>query len=397
MIRTISIGKKKYVAGMTWATFDEVPTKNAIKNEAILHNSAWITIRKNEELFQIGLCPAVDNKNSYKSMCSLGDSVSNSLLSPAWPWRGVFQLSPDLWWYIAVRDDNCILPDGDFLGTRNEVALRETEHEKYGNWKNVEGDLRNIEEYVNQSKIKSSSIYPVGGEGKKNKSILISILLILTVATVGIYWWSIEKKREEEIIAAIERRKIAQSLIEEKKPIQVPSELLTLPSNTGWQKACKDIIYDLDMSKDGWELSQVACEAEYVSVLWVKQGGATVSHRPPGQISPEGNAVEQRISLPSFDRNSIDDAISLVEAKTIMRGWAQSAGFNITLTDVPAPPILPGADQSNAPKLEPKANVAMDIAISALDLDTSNLPGFRIKRIVSTELGWHIDGTLYGK
>ena len=38
------------------------------------------------------------------------------------PWEGVFKIADNLWWYIAVRNDHSILPEGDIVGTMEQIT-----------------------------------------------------------------------------------------------------------------------------------------------------------------------------------------------------------------------------------------------------------------------------------
>lgn len=46
------------------------------------------------------------------------------------PWAGAFDLGDGLWWYIAVRDNYGLMPDGDVVGTFEDIqqARQTTRH-----------------------------------------------------------------------------------------------------------------------------------------------------------------------------------------------------------------------------------------------------------------------------
>ncbi|ART61500.1 hypothetical protein CBP36_21270 (plasmid) [Acidovorax carolinensis] len=397
MAHIVQIGKRRWLLGMTWASYEDVPHKSELREDAQRLSATWTSLRVGEDCVQGGFCSAVEGAK-VSGLYSLAAMLADSRKQP---WLGIFRIHPeqDLWWYVAVRDGHAILPDGDVVGGREEIVAARERHSGYTDWNYVEGqgigDLETLIKEVNERPTPVRSL-------EKNPHLpayVAAAVVGVTAATGGYWWW-----QQHQIAEAAARRAAMERMreqINQGAPVNLqaaPTAAMTIPHPDDVLQACGNAILHLPIAQDGWLFDKVSCDSSTATVVWARKDGATVEFRPSGDLSADGDAVTQTIPL-RLEQRSRDDRIRLREAEDRLRSWAQAASFKLNLRPAPQPTVLPGSDPTQITQAQPTTSVAIDIKVSPFGLDLSDIPGLRLTGIqnVGSGAGWQLTGELYGR
>lgn len=399
MAHVVEINGRKWVAGMAWASYEDLPTKLEISQDAERLKSDWYSIREGENAIQGGFCEPVDGIKRPTKLFSLAAMLADSREQP---WLGIFRISDDLYWYVAVRDAHAILPDGDQVGSKEEIEEARDRHSGYTDWKYISGDLTFLADLIKQIDEKPTPVKSLTMSAVN--PIHVAVLGALAIAVIGggyFYWSDLKVKEEQARQAAMELMR--KQLAAEQAPVAAPPPLLTMPEPDAWLDACASHIETLPLSLYGWTIEQVNCDQNYAVVTWSRTEGATVAERPQGQLSPEGEKVVQSIPLDGLDRTGTDTSINMQEAEVAMRAWAQAANIALSIVPNTPPPLLPGAEPPKdangvpLPPPPPQSRVKFDTPVTPFLLDFYGLPGLRLVSIKSFGGVWTVEGTIYGK
>lgn len=393
MAHIIQIGNRRWLAGMTWSSYEDAPRKSELKEDAQRLGASWVSVRVGESAIQAGFCEPVENVKGPTGLYSIAAMLADSRKQP---WLGVFKIEEGLWWYIAVRDGHAILPDGDEVGGAEEINAARERHSGYADWRYIEGDIEDLAQFINEVEAKPTRVRSLVGIPRPTMPMIVSAAVLVS-ALGGGYWWWQQKQLEQERVAAVARaRAIALANL---PPALVPSTLLTTPSPNDWVAVCGLDVLALPLSKKGWELDKISCDLALAKIHWLRKDGATVAERPDGVLSADGDAVDQVIALAEPRVQGINDAIALPAAKAFLRAWAQAANFTLDMNEVPPIPLLPGASvaSANAPGMQQQATFGLHVTVSPFDIDFSSIPGLRLTSLKVLEAGWQLEGILYGR
>lgn len=398
MTQIVSINGRQWVLGMDWRSFDAAPALDELKLDAEDFNADWYALRLKDESIQAGYCKPLDNLLYPKKLFSLGALLADS---EEQPWLGIFKIADNLWWYIAVRDGHAILPDGDVVGTEDDVYKARENHSGLAGWNFVEGNIEELAQLIKtieKKPIKLKSFTYNGFSFKKKLLLLVGVIGIVVSGIVG--WQYQQQANLEARQVAMEKMRV--EIAKNAAGLQPNLALLNMASPNVWLRSCSNIIDVIPLSKDGWVLKDLMCANHSVTVHWNRAEGATVGGRPDGVVSADGESVDQTIQT-QLEEHSVDERINLPEASLALRAWSQK--LKATLLFSSFAPIesktLPGttADKVNrAPSIEvPMQSFKMSLLVSPFSLNWNDLQGLRLKSLQSTEAGWEVEGVVYGK
>ncbi len=131
----VTISGKKWLLGMRWRSYESAPDRTDIESDAEVMNADWIARRVGEEAIQVGYCSAF-TKGWPRGVYSLAALLADSHKVP---WAGEFDLGNGLHWYISVRDNYQMMPDGDIVGTLEDVETVRAEHASLEDFNHVRG------------------------------------------------------------------------------------------------------------------------------------------------------------------------------------------------------------------------------------------------------------------
>ncbi|HJV75122.1 MAG TPA: type 4b pilus protein PilO2 [Noviherbaspirillum sp.] len=401
MARIVRIGKRDWLLGMTWSSFEDAPSKDELKQDAERLGGSWTCVRIGESAIQAGFCAPVENIKKPTRLYSLAAMLADSREQP---WLGIFKISEGLWWYIAVRDGHAILPDGDVIGDEQTILEARDRHSGYTDWKYIEGGIDVLTEFIGEVEKKPTPVRSLVATSSVIPLAIAGIGLVAAAAAGGYFWLHQQAVKEQERQAAMARMR--EQLTHNQPPASAaPSPLVGKPTPNDWLAACASVLWPQPLSQYGWALEKVSCAEAAATVHWTRADGATVKNTPDGVISTDGNSIDQSIPLTDLNASTTNDAVALADAKTALKIWAQTVNAAWSMTDAPAaPPTLPGsaaaqgATPARMPPAQPSASIGLDILASPFKIDFSSIPGLRLTRLSMTDSGgWHLEGTLYGK
>ena len=418
----LQLGKTRWYLGMQWNAFDTAPNFSEIKTEAQHYGANLYALRISELAVQAGF--AYDGDGALAKKSNKTYSLAARLASAvAEPWFGMFHLGDGIYWYIAVRDGYSILPDGDIIGTAQEIDEVRSAHAGFKDWTSVEGDLSSLNELLGNiaqreasGVIAKSKLVPVNAIGVGRVLPWKGITLGLFCAGLvggGFYWHALQKEEQARIHAAqVQAAQLQKMADQALAPLNAP-----MPNT--WLTACKDTVYALPLTKLGWKLVGIDCQNNEALAQWKLAPGATVKNRPEGALSNDGANISQTLPL-SFgvgtmpgagQNNSSTPPPGTLQSNLLaLRFIAQSTGMSLELTtptDAPAN-SLPGqisqvAQQvSNAAsqvKQLQKQSFTLVSSTAPFAIDFSSVPGMRMSHLSSSlvdSAGYKIEGMVYG-
>ena len=419
--RVITIGKKRYLVGLSWRSFDHVQKIGALREMGKTmfpdeqedpmgllpaKGAQWYAMRPvSEEIVQAGFCRKPDGVKSASGLIALAPLVAPVRMQP---WLGIYKVADGLWWYIAVRDGHTILPDGDAIGDEQFIlALREKES-WYGDWNYINGQIEDLENLIAESEEKPSKVLPLNGSAIPSQYIAAGVGVAI-VAGGALWWTNYRQAQEMERQAAMAR---ARAEMQHKKTIEqskaAPNPLVIEPMPDEWLAACYLSSRSIPVSKDGWVLKSYECNAETNSVaaVWHREEGATVAHRPGGALSLDGDMVSATMpmSKPKQSDARQNSGDRLDAEREALLAWSQSIGVKATLETAALAPVsknLPGQKKNGGGEAISPVARSVDFAFEmpflpqALGLD--NVVGARVSKMSFDGLKWKISGHLYEK
>ena len=391
MAGIVRIGKRRWLAGLSWCSFEDAPSRDELQQDAQRLGASWSCVRNTDTAIQAGFCAPLDDVERPAGLYSLAAKLA---ATHEQPWSATFQLDDGVWWYIAVRDGNAIMPDGDVLGSDQLIVEVRERHAIYSDWNHIEGDASSLAALIQEADARPIPVRSLSrGELPVNPLLVLSALFLL--ACGGYYWWiqqQVEMQAQAEAMAKMRAQLSATPAV-----LPPSSPLLTIPQPNDWLAACGDVVLSLPLSQSGWMLDSTSCNGDAATAIWTRKDGATVATKPDGTLSEEGEAIEQVIPLDIASLRGVDDAIVFEDAQRQLRAWAQAANFAVVIDKPTSAVSLPGAITVSAEAAMPQANVQIEVFISPFDLDLTSIPGLRLTGLKSNgNNGWSMRGILYG-
>ncbi len=390
--------KRRFVAGMYWRHEDRKPVRRSLLDGA-RKKDWWVVVRRTQNrTYQSGFCPPILGDKGKpglpRNTVSLAASIAEVLQEP---WLGLFDLGDGRYWYIAVRDNYEILPDGDVIGDQDTVARIREEHASYGEWTVfVDGGVEKIAELVRKSK----TAWTIRDIRKRPWVMpLITGGAILAGSLAGGIVWEHQEEllRARRIAQEQQRLAVLRAMRQREAAANVP--WLKVPSPGIFLDACGRAMGQVPLSSSGWLLAGLSCAVAPASpqdailtlqARWARAEGATALQRPAGQLMDQGNAIAGPAGVPEkipADRDGI--LLSSASAKALLYGEGQSIGAKVLVSHAAAPQgRMPGEKAAPAPKAagQPWRNLSISIQGDGPTLLSSGVlwdrvPGLRLTRL----------------
>lgn len=360
-----------WVAGLIWRSFANYPTLSERREDAQALGAEWVVLRESFDIIQAGFCPAV-LPGKPKKLYSLAAAIAEEYQQP---WCGVFKLSEKSWWYIAVRDGQAVLPDGDVVGDYATVLAARRRHEAYGDWNVYDGTLDDIKPLLEFSK-KNVRLLPVRSVEPVSIWTIVTPLALAVAVIVGGGVLFMQHERQVHRAAQQAVHRIVVNI----------SPLHRTPMPDEWLAACGSIIKSLPISTGGWLAEKVSCSGESAAILWQRLDAAALSSRPEGELSDDGNEVVQVRPLMRLPPG-LDIMLSEQEEVETLFSILQSIGVQAGVGS-------PTRDSGGAYVSQ---TVNFTLPIPPFNLDFNKVPGLRFTSLTWTDSGWTLEGSLYGK
>lgn len=394
MSRILTLAGRRWLAGMSWRSYDKPPTRAVVRTEARALSANAFIQRSGTIRAPMGVEPRYDAGYARVSqglnrgaVYSLGAALSSA--KPG-PWIGIFRLSESLFYYIAVDPDGAIIPDqyGELLGSASDIELARAAHESLSEAAVVEGDQAALEQILAAFTGAPPRVRPVAQQISFQLFHLVPALAIVAalVGGVELYLWH-QAKVQSELAAA---QLVALMHAKPPAPPQTPLEKELTPAV--WLLRCNPERLHLSAVENGWDLRQYECMHDSIVLTWARGEGATPTARPAGNLDDSGNVITRVISLdpPShLQPAAVNNVASLPEARASLQAWAERANLTVVFGNTSAVagfPLKQCAVKISSP-LRPWSLTSL-----------ASISGLRLQSMNSTPSGdWILNGVLYGK
>lgn len=425
----VQIGKHKFVCGLFWQSLSRPRdlTREAIELAGRIGTDLMV-VRKDLAVAQAGFAQSKDG--ARRGLFSLAAVVSKTLAvegayydghqQPVHNWLSAFKLPDGMWAYFAVRDAN-FLPNGDFVGTKEEVLDRLHGDYGLGGWNVVIGDkeledqgfhnfcVKRIEELIPRSKSGQIKVHrwwalrPVHSSFSWKPYAVAGTVIALSAGAAYAYWLHYKKEQEElERQRAFEeaRRKIAGQQAASAIPHPWPKQ--PLPQAT--TSACLDK-FKLH-SPGGWTLNEYVCYPSRISYAW-SRGDSTIDyllqHVPNAEVEIGGDKASY--SEPLTIETGLDEELLTLNALLHpLHSKLQLLGIVLKVASPlpPPPPPAPPPGQKAQP-VPPPDWKARPFFIESNHLPPTEIaallaqPGVRLEKLSYKAGAWSIEGVIYAK
>ena len=399
MTQILVIGKQRWAAGLTWRTFEDRPNHADLLDMGDEIAARWYTVRTGESALQAGFCPDPD-EGKAKGVPALAAAVAD--IRPQ-PWLGIFRLNEGLWWYLAVRDGNAILPDGDVIGSEQEILAARERHSGFDDWEYLQGDIEELADLLEQSrKVKGFRPATLRALYPPSRWPYAAGALAVALGAGGVWL-----HHRNAVLAQAEREQaLAMARRQQEAAISRQAPWRKEPAPSAFLGACAHAIGQLPIAVSGWQFAGASCRftggSLSLDVVWQRASPlATTAHRPAGALSDNGETIFQPLSVgPPPPSRTARTLLSLDEARD--RFWAitQEGSLDARLSSPSASgPVLPGAGPA-APKMAStlKIQAAFTADPAALGAVFDALPGARFTALrfrPGKSAAWEVLGILH--
>lgn len=406
-IITLPGDPRSFVVGMHWEYHgSRKPRKSTVKAIANAEGT-WVAQRRGRAAIQTGYCHPLEDKLPKSGLYALAAMVADAKTEP---WMGVYDLGDGLYWFIAVRENNSVLPEGDFVGTKEEVEEMRQATASLSEWNEFpEESAEAITALLEETKSKVR-IDDINHKAWTRPIVAAAVVgIAATTGTVLYHQHEHRLKLAHERAIIHERAVIAAMQKAHSKKTPLPWTRMTTPS--GVLSACRDDLDSLPVAVGGWTPSKETCQATGPVVRarlnWVPGPDATANTAPQGQLSLNGKVVTDQLPPRrlAFDSSShLEPAQPEIKALYAMTA---SLGVKVHLSKARITPkrtTLPGEKRKavvhhRKPWREYRVSMLTKLPVLTLDgfgSQLDSIPGLRLKSISTQAHGaWKLTGVLY--
>jgi len=418
-IHITQIGKHRFVCGLFWQSLSrprELQREAADLGKKIA--SDLVVVRRDQTTAQAGFAQSSDGAS--RALYSLAAAVSKTLaLEGAWydglqqpvhNWLGALRLAGGRWAYFAVRDAN-FLPNGDFVGSKEEVLDRLHTDYALGGWNVVIGDpelanqgfhnfnARDIDSLLPRRKDGSVRLHSWWRlrqiNARRSPWALIGAGAALAAAAgAALYWQSWharqEALRQEEMMAA-------QRLVLQRQAVQA-QPWASLPAPASTLRSCADQL--IELTPGGWLLDEYVCERDQLRYSWTRRASTIAMLRavvPGAQVDPGGDRASLVQARKPARPHAAEALLAQQDVVDAVMSRLQGVGIAFKVIRKKPPPPLPGQVATAEPWQ------AFNFALDAGGIEPQQIgalldqPGVRVEKATYRGMSWIIEGVIYAK
>jgi hypothetical protein len=423
----IQFGKYRFVCGLFWQSLSR--PRELSKEAAELAKKVGcdlVVLRQAYSTAQAGFLQS-GTQASRASQYSLAAAVASKLArdgahydgenQPVHNWLAAFRLPDGQWAYFAVRDGN-FLPNGDFLGSQEEVFERLHGDYGLGGWNMVIGDAE-LEHYGfhNFSEKKIEALLGLSEQGRlkveagwrlRPVHARLSPRALMLVAGGGVvvalalaFGWTQYQAHLARVRAAEEAELLRQAELR-RAMLAAPQPWVKAPTPLGVAQAC--MAHLTHLTPGGWALSDYGCGPGQARYAWTREYStvALLLAQVPGAVIDAGGdtaSYAQPLSLPARPDEALLTAQALLPA---LQSRMQLMGLGLKLAIAPAPPPPPPAPDSTQGTVAPAWNTytytVSPGTMSPLEVASMlSAPGVQLDKLRYRAGSWILEGVIYAK
>ncbi|WP_175952019.1 type 4b pilus protein PilO2 [Burkholderia sp. BCC0405] len=426
--QVIQIGRQRFVGGLFWQSLSR---RNELRAEAVELAKKLKFDLMVLRIDRGGAAAGYANTRDgfAPGHLSLGAMVSRAIAlegafyngrrQPAPNWLGAFALPDGRWAYFAVRD-HAFMPNGDWVGTREEALERLHTDYAWGGWNVVIGELELEKQgFQNFQPKRLDDLLPRRGgrprtergwalrpiERRLSPRAALAAAALVCVAGGGAfaYWHHRAKVEDEQREAALERVRAELAARQAKRGPVVPP-WAALPDAVGFARACATRFGRL--APGGWRLDRYECTPDAAHYTWARNGSNVrylLAAEPDAIVDTDGEraTLEVPLAAPTAgDTPLVDDSVVRTQLLSRLQWLDAVAKLDPLLPDQAARAPLANLAQQAAAAVGWRAyrlnaslgGVAPPEFVRAIDV-----PGLRVQRLAYQNNQWTLEGVLYAK
>lgn len=324
----------RYVLGMTWRHEETRPKARRLRELAEQHGTWGLVRRTPEGAVQIAFCAPVDGCTA-RQVRSLADAIAEAHVAP---WRGMYALGQGQYWYVAVGAGHEMLPDGDRVGTAEELQALRQEHNALASWSEQEGTVSDLARHV--AGINTASLREIAPSIvrmprlSRQATIAAGATALVVLGACGVWYHSHLAALEEQQRDAMQRRAQALAALAQRPVQKEPPPWAQAISAAETFGACRSAWSGQALATRGWTLRAWSCAGTAaglaVHTRWGRETGDAMD--APGVIDQTGeyavNAEHIELTWKPRQRTLADLAPS---SESKRRGWALSQRYGVGL------------------------------------------------------------------
>ncbi|AOI94141.1 hypothetical protein WS58_16585 [Burkholderia pseudomultivorans] len=381
---------------MIWRYEERLPSQGTLRRLAAT-DGAWGIVRKSVHgVVQVGQGEPIPGRKATEFR-SLAATIADAHPQP---WVGRYALENGREWLIAVHDEHGILPDGDRVGTPEEIDQVIEGFGSESEWNQVTGGIDDLVDLVRAAR-KTPPLQDLTASVWRRWAIPAAGVSVVALAGgIGLFLHARQAElAEQERIASI--RALQQRQAAAAKAARMALPWATESSSNSVIAACGRKWETQDFERDGWVVSTWGCVSNRgrvnVTVGWNRAGGLAAD--APGVLDAGGDRSTEVLDDFALPPTVAGTALTQSDARRAIWTFAQKNSLKLTLTGGEQPK-LPGA-----PALDTSApmwgvtNVTLETYAPPwlLGADFDEVPAMRVNGTsfdFQTQQ-WRVEATMY--
>lgn len=316
------------------------------------------------------------------------------------------------WLYVAQRD-GVILPDGDFLGTEDEVRSRMLSDISLDEWTTIfapdhwgmpSAEERSFSNFLPKKGADTTfmrwwGLQPVKSNPVKTFAPIAILAAVVLAWFYGYHVWQERKAAQVALQIANEQSANAN------RPVKLEHPWKTQVRAGVFMSECMAAFGKVKTLWPGnWTPRDAACGGGTFTVVWLRQETGWIEHlravEPKAVLSTDGAMAS--LMVPLTLSGGEDEKVPLENERTLaIHATGQKFGFKVGMSAPPPTPVLPGDKPNQAVKDWKELSWKIDGVTlpPTVVLKTMDGPGFRVNRIRAIFKGgvmtWDMEGTQY--
>ncbi|PRH40438.1 hypothetical protein C6T65_21140 [Burkholderia vietnamiensis] len=398
MLETISLPevRKPFVIGLIWRYEEHAPSLGVLRKLAE-SDGDWGIVRKSAHgVVQVGQGEPIPGRKAGEFR-SLAATIADAHPQP---WVGRYALDDGREWLVAVHDEHGILPDGDRVGTPEEIDEAIHGFGSESEWNQVSGGIDDLVDLVRGARKTPALQDLTVGPWRRWGVPAACLSLVAVVGAVGAIMHARqvrldEQERTASIRAFNQRQAAAAQAARAASPWAHDAGANTVI------RTCGDRWDSQHFERDGWLISSWNCEAHAgkvsVNVGWNRAGGLAAN--APGSLEDGGEHSVENIDGPSLPAAAAGNAQIESEARRAIWTFAQRYGLKLVLTGGGMPKLPGSSVADDAAPMWGVTTVTFETSAPpwTLGADFDEVPALRVHSI-SFDLQkqmWRIEADMY--
>lgn len=390
-IVTLPDSSMRYALGLTWEHEPVKPKPAALRERARRLGRFGVVRHTATGVYQVGygdLPPGTKGAARIRALASLAVEQYPS------PWMGVFKLTDDAYWLIAVRDGE-IVPGGDHFGGRDDVMAARDALRAQESWHEHNGTVANLAEIVGLA-TPERGLRDLQALVPKAVWIGSTVLGVAAIGAAGAMWWT----QHQEAQQRVEQQRLAAAQRAQREAEAAIPPWSKLPAPSALMGACAGAWHDQALARDGWTLANWRCEQQgamlALTVSW-KRAGGTALHAP-GELTDPDHSQASLTQAVTWSPSSSPAVLADLARRTILT-FSQTRAVPLTLDPPPKPET-----NGNASELDVQPWQARGVTFTfeappwiRYSGDFDAMPGLRLASVAydADKKEWSVHGTLY--